>query len=81
MEVEGAGVVLDQDPAPAGGSGGAQAGGKAGGAEPEEGVADGAAEEEEGAEEMVASEEAPEQVLCCRHVSRTCLQQMRHCHI
>ena len=45
MEVEGAGVVPDQGPAPAGGSGEAQAGSKAGGAEPEADTAGGAREE------------------------------------
>ena len=61
--MEGAGVVLDQGPAPAGGSGEAQAGGKTRGAEPEEGAGAGAAEEETRAAEMEAPDEALGQML------------------
>ena len=58
LAVEGAGVVIDQGPAPAGGSGGAQAGGKAGGAESEEGAAGDASEEEAEAAGLQAPDEA-----------------------
>ena len=56
FEVEGAGVVPGQGPAPAGGSGEAQAGDKAGGAEPEVTIAGGAGEGEAGVGELEAPE-------------------------
>ena len=62
MEVEGAGVVLDQGPAPAGDNE-EHAGGKDGGAAPEEGPADGAAEEEAEAAGLGAPDEALGQML------------------
>ena len=62
LEVEGAGVVPDQGPAPAGGSGEALAGGKAGGAEPEAITAGGAGEEEAGVGELEAPEVGWEQL-------------------
>ena len=73
LEVEEAGVVLDQSPAPVGGSGEAQVGGKAGGAEPKEGAADGAAEEEAEAAGLEAPAEALGQMLqvCDQDVSAT----------
>ena len=62
MEVEGAGVVPDQGPAPAGGSGEALAGGKAGAAKPEAIMAGGAGEEEAGVGELEAPEVGWEQL-------------------
>ena len=61
--LEGAGVVLYQGPAPAGGSEEAQAGSKVGGAEPEEGAADGAAEEDAEAAGLEAPDKALGQML------------------
>ena len=63
FELGGAGGVPDQGPAPAGSSVVAQAGVRAGGAEPEADIAGDAGEEETGVEELEAPDAEWEQVL------------------